>query len=44
MQLEEDLEYRVPTVSTAVRHSPFVVPVSLEEEETLETENCLEIP
>jgi hypothetical protein len=34
MQLEEDLEYRFPSISnTSIRHSSLAVPVSLEEEE-----------
>jgi hypothetical protein len=44
MQLEEDLEYRFPSISNAsIRHSPLVVPVSLEEEESNEMETFLEI-
>jgi hypothetical protein len=45
MQLEEDMDYRFPSISnTSIRHSPLVVPVSLEEEENgNETETFLEI-
>ena len=43
MQLEEDLEYRFPSISNAsIRHSPLIVPVSLEEENN-EMETFLEI-
>lgn len=43
MQLEEDLEDRFPNVTpTQIRHSPLV-PVSLKEEESMETENFLEM-
>jgi hypothetical protein len=43
MQLEEDLDDRFPNFTpTQIRHSPFVVPLSLEEE-SMETENFLEM-
>jgi hypothetical protein len=43
MQLEEDLECRFPNVGNHVRHSPLIVPVLLDGEES-ETEACLEMP
>ena len=44
MQLEEDLEDRFLNFTPSqIRHSPLVVPVSLEEEEFVETENFLEM-
>jgi hypothetical protein len=43
MQLEEDLEYRIPNVGAPVRHSPLVEPVVLDGEES-EMETCLEMP
>lgn len=43
LQLEEDLEYRFPSVSTPIRHSPLVIPIALEEEETMETDGSLEM-
>lgn len=38
MQLEDDVDYRFPNLTTAIRHSPLVAPLtiaaSLEDEET----------
>jgi len=45
MQLEEDLEYRFPIVTTPVRHSPLVMPLTLKtEEEENENDQIVEMP
>jgi hypothetical protein len=38
MQLEEDTEYRFPSVVTPIKHSPLVVPMKLTMEEDGEWE------
>jgi hypothetical protein len=45
MQLEEDIEYRFPVVTTPVRHSPLVMPLTLKsEEEDNENDQVVEMP
>lgn len=45
MQLDEDMEYRFPMVTTPVRHSPLVIPLTLKsEEEEMDAEQIVEIP